>query len=173
MSSLRSSVATVRRAVRAMADSAGREDVTRVLAEHWGRGTDIGTPRAFTEYGGWNQECACGFPLGDAGGEDGEERVEAAHRAHLADVLASLSDERLAQAEAKALKDAADDLREWRQANATNYHTSQGLLALERKWRGACCPTCGVVGSHGLIHVRHGNGGGHNKPCPRTDGDTR
>jgi uncharacterized membrane protein YccC len=60
--------------------------------------------------------------------------------------------ERLAQAEAKAWAQAADDLREWRQANATNYHTSQGLLALERKWRGACCPTCGVVGGHGLVH---------------------
>lgn len=30
------------------------------------------------------------------------------------------------------------------------------------------CPRCGGLdGHHGLVHVRHGNGGGHNVPCPR------
>lgn len=30
------------------------------------------------------------------------------------------------------------------------------------------CPDCGGLnGDHGLVHVRHGNGGGHNQPCPR------
>lgn len=29
------------------------------------------------------------------------------------------------------------------------------------------CPRCGGMnGSHGIVHVRHGNGGGHNEPCP-------
>ncbi len=29
------------------------------------------------------------------------------------------------------------------------------------------CRRCGVLGGyHGLVHVRHGNGGGHNEPCP-------
>lgn len=29
------------------------------------------------------------------------------------------------------------------------------------------CPRCaGTDGRHGLVHVRHGNGGGHNEPCP-------
>lgn len=31
------------------------------------------------------------------------------------------------------------------------------------------CPRCaGTNGNHGLVHVRHGNGGGHNEPCPNT-----
>lgn len=31
------------------------------------------------------------------------------------------------------------------------------------------CPRCaGTNGNHGQIHVRHGNGGGHNEPCPNT-----
>lgn len=30
------------------------------------------------------------------------------------------------------------------------------------------CPDCGGMnGRHGLVHVRHGNGGGHNELCPR------
>lgn len=29
------------------------------------------------------------------------------------------------------------------------------------------CPRCaGTNGNHGEVHVRHGNGGGHNEPCP-------
>ncbi len=29
------------------------------------------------------------------------------------------------------------------------------------------CPKCmGENGNHGLVHVRHGNGGGHNEICP-------
>lgn len=33
----------------------------------------------------------------------------------------------------------------------------------------AICGRCGGAnGRHGLVHVRHGNGGGHNEPCPRT-----
>ena len=29
------------------------------------------------------------------------------------------------------------------------------------------CPKCGGLnGSHGLVHTRHGNGGGSNGPCP-------
>ncbi len=28
------------------------------------------------------------------------------------------------------------------------------------------CPRCGHVGGHGMVHVRHDNGGGHNEPCP-------
>ena len=32
------------------------------------------------------------------------------------------------------------------------------------------CPRCGGLnGSHGFVHVRHGNGGGHNEPCPVVD----
>jgi hypothetical protein len=31
------------------------------------------------------------------------------------------------------------------------------------------CPRCaGTNGNHGQVHVRHGNGGGHNEPCPNT-----
>lgn len=31
----------------------------------------------------------------------------------------------------------------------------------------ARCLRCGGFGgNHGLVHVRHGNGGGHNEPCP-------
>lgn len=31
------------------------------------------------------------------------------------------------------------------------------------------CPRCaGTDGRHGSVHVRHGNGGGHNEPCPNT-----
>jgi hypothetical protein len=34
------------------------------------------------------------------------------------------------------------------------------------------CPDCGYKGGrHGLVHVRAGDGGGHNEPCPR-DGST-
>jgi len=30
------------------------------------------------------------------------------------------------------------------------------------------CPKClGVNGQHNELHVRHGNGGGHNESCPR------
>jgi hypothetical protein len=25
----------------------------------------------------------------------------------------------------------------------------------------------GINGNHSLVHIRHGNGGGHNEPCPR------
>mgnify|MGYP006370113105 FL=1 len=36
----------------------------------------------------------------------------------------------------------------------------------------ARCPRCdGRNGHHGLVHVRHGNGGGHNEPCPETPRD--
>lgn len=31
------------------------------------------------------------------------------------------------------------------------------------------CARCGgTQDAHGLVHVRHGNGGGHNEPCPNT-----
>ncbi len=31
------------------------------------------------------------------------------------------------------------------------------------------CSLCGGLnGTHGLVHVRHGNGGGHNAPCPQS-----
>ncbi len=34
----------------------------------------------------------------------------------------------------------------------------------------AHCPKChGALPNHGLVHVRHGNGGGHNEPCPLDD----
>lgn len=34
------------------------------------------------------------------------------------------------------------------------------------------CPRCaGTNGNHGMVHVRHGNGGGHNEPCPNTPDD--
>lgn len=30
------------------------------------------------------------------------------------------------------------------------------------------CPDCGGLnGTHGVVHVRHDNGGGHNRPCPQ------
>lgn len=30
------------------------------------------------------------------------------------------------------------------------------------------CPDCwSTGGNHSFVHVRHGNGGGHNEPCPR------
>jgi hypothetical protein len=33
----------------------------------------------------------------------------------------------------------------------------------------ARCSRCGgKAGQHGFVHVRHGNGGGHNEPCPLT-----
>mgnify|MGYP003375895457 CR=1 FL=1 len=29
------------------------------------------------------------------------------------------------------------------------------------------CPRCGGInGTHGYVHVRYGNGGGGNRPCP-------
>lgn len=28
------------------------------------------------------------------------------------------------------------------------------------------CPRCAGTNGHNLVHVRHGNGGGHNEPCP-------
>lgn len=35
---------------------------------------------------------------------------------------------------------------------------------------GPICGICyGVNGNHRMLHVRHGNGGGHNKPCPAAD----
>ena len=37
--------------------------------------------------------------------------------------------------------------------------------------RPAPCPRCGGVGTHGMVHVRHGNGGGHNVPCPEARPD--
>lgn len=31
------------------------------------------------------------------------------------------------------------------------------------------CPRCaGTNGNHSQVHMRHGNGGGHNEPCPNT-----
>lgn len=31
------------------------------------------------------------------------------------------------------------------------------------------CPRCGHPRpGHGMVHVRHGNGGGHNEPCPES-----
>lgn len=33
------------------------------------------------------------------------------------------------------------------------------------------CRRCGGIGTHGTVHVRHGNGGGHNEPCPEARGD--
>jgi hypothetical protein len=59
--------------------SGGREDVTRALAEH----------RLLVTH------CRCGWPV------PRNVPLLAAHEAHVADVLTSLSDERLAQAEAK------------------------------------------------------------------------
>lgn len=33
--------------------------------------------------------------------------------------------------------------------------------------RAITCLTCGGLnGNHGFVHLRHGNGGGHNEPCP-------
>lgn len=38
--------------------------------------------------------------------------------------------------------------------------------------KGTRCPKCwSLDGNHGCVHVRHGNGGGHNRPYPQT-GDT-
>jgi len=32
------------------------------------------------------------------------------------------------------------------------------------------CPKCGGLnGAHGLVHTRHGNGGGSNSPCPNRE----
>lgn len=32
------------------------------------------------------------------------------------------------------------------------------------------CPDCdGSHGNHGLVHIRRGNGGGHNEPCPHAE----
>ena len=34
------------------------------------------------------------------------------------------------------------------------------------------CPKCMAPnGTHWYVHVRHGNGGGHNEPCPRATGE--
>jgi hypothetical protein len=36
------------------------------------------------------------------------------------------------------------------------------------------CQKCGGLnGNHGLVHVRYGNGGGGNRPCPNTGHDPR
>lgn len=36
------------------------------------------------------------------------------------------------------------------------------------------CPDCdGRGGVHGFVHVRHGNGGGHNEPCPNREESDR
>lgn len=38
---------------------------------------DLGTPRQYTQFGGWNISCECGYPLGDGGNlEDHEEKVK-------------------------------------------------------------------------------------------------
>lgn len=71
-----------------MSERAERDTLAEVLAAHEGITFDLGTPREYTQHGGWNQSCACGEPLGDAGGDDGDERVATAHRAHPAAVLA-------------------------------------------------------------------------------------
>lgn len=38
--------------------------------------------------------------------------------------------------------------------------TSQAPERCNRCWH--------TLPNHGLVHVRHGNGGGHNEPCPNT-----
>ncbi|MBO9523141.1 MAG: hypothetical protein J7518_16535 [Nocardioidaceae bacterium] len=58
-----------------------------LLAAHQDRYFDLTTPRRYTAHGGWNQFCICGQSLGDAGGDDGEARVAASHRAHWADLI--------------------------------------------------------------------------------------
>lgn len=81
-----------------------------VLAEHGDISFDLGTPRAYTKHGGWNQSCGCGFPLGDAGGEGGEERVQATYRAHVAAMQAAALGPVIAAARAEALREAADEM---------------------------------------------------------------
>jgi hypothetical protein len=76
--------------------------LARVLAEHEDRTMDLTTPRQYTQYGGWNQNCGCGYPLPDAGGEGGEDRVNTAHCAHVAEVLAALVAASETQARAEA-----------------------------------------------------------------------
>jgi len=39
---------------------------------------DLGTPRRFTERGGWNAYCACGEIIGESGDDD----LDARHEAH-------------------------------------------------------------------------------------------
>ncbi len=39
------------------------------------------------------------------------------------------------------------------------------LRALRQRPQSERCPECGCIGSHGLVHVRYGNGGGGNRPC--------
>lgn len=35
------------------------------------------------------------------------------------------------------------------------------------------CPECDGIGSHGLVHVRYGNGGGGNRPCSQSTAQGR
>lgn len=56
-------------------------------------------------------------------------------------------------------------------AEDTGYCRTHGVRRSECKCpapEGNRCPRCGCVGAHGYVHVRHGNGGGHNEPCPRS-----
>lgn len=59
------------------------------------------------------------------------------HAEELRTHILPLIEQRVADAAKQAKVESAEDLRVWRQTNATNYRTSVDLLALERKWRGA------------------------------------
>ena len=54
-------------------------------------------------------------------------------------------------------------------AAATAAETSERTSVMAEQVSGETrCPTCGVPnGSHGFVHNRHENGGGHNSPCPK------
>jgi hypothetical protein len=48
-------------------------------------------------------------------------------------------------------------------------HEIAGYPEAEAELAAAPCARCGGRnGRHGLVHTRHGNGGGHNEPCPNT-----
>ena len=61
------------------------ERAAEVLAEHYGAGADLTTPRQYTARGGWNISCTCGVGIGETGDDDIEQR----HNAHVAAALSA------------------------------------------------------------------------------------
>ena len=81
----------------------------------------------------------------------------------------------------------AADARRWEKASALVFDrwvaldaptpdlADEGSEGANEPSTATVCPRCaGANGNHGLVHVRYGNGGGSNEPCPRaTSGGAR
>lgn len=111
------------------------KSMAEVLAEHAEVSFDLGTPRVYTEHGGWNQSCKCGEALGDGGHPIS---LDERHHAHLAQALADAGFGHVASVEASD----AESLRLYRAARE-RAEIAEALLddvrVLDKGHRDPCC----------------------------------